>query len=135
MTCVSRRVIVPLVGAFALGLILSACSSGGATGAVGTSGQSSFVTVDLSSPPFALVENKTAHPLIDVELAIKSGMLSFTNRVSRLEANEKRQLRLADFTSRDGTSFNLRVARPKEITVTARDLDGKTFDTTLPWSN
>ena len=81
------------------------------------------------------VENRTAQPLVDVNLAIKSGMLLFTDRVSRLEANEKRQLRLSDFTSRDGTSFNLQVARPTQINVTAADLAGKQFDTTLPWSN
>ena len=134
MTWVSRRVLVPLVGAVALGSILSACSSGSATGAVGTSGQiNSFITVDVSSPPIFTVQNRTAQPLVDVNIAIKSGMLTFTDRISRLEANERRPVRQGDFTSRDGTSFNLRVARPKEIAVSARNLEGKTFDATLPW--
>jgi hypothetical protein len=134
MTCVSRRVFVPLAGAVALGSILSACSSGSATGAVGTSGETnSFITVDASSPPVITVQNRTAQPLIDVSIAIKSGMLTFTDRVSRLEANERRPIRQGDFTSRDGTSFNLRVARPTAIAVTARDLTGKQFEATLPW--
>ena len=134
MTWVSRRVLVPLVGAVALGSILSACSSGSANGAVGTSGQiNSFITVDVSSPPIITVQNRTAQPLIDINIAIKSGMLTFTDRISRLEANERRPVRQGDFTSRDGTSFNLRVARPKEIAVTAKNLEGKAFEATLPW--
>ena len=134
MTWVSRRVLVPLVGAVALGSILSACSSGSANGAVGTSGQiNSFVTVDVSSPPIITVQNRTAQPLIDLNIAIKSGMLTFTDRISRLEANERRPIRQGDFTSRDGTSFNLRVARPREVAVSAKNLEGKTFETTLPW--
>ena len=134
MTWVSRRVFVPLVGAVALGSILSACSNGSATGSVGTSGQiNSFVTLDISSPSIITVQNRTAQPLVDVTIAIKSGMLTFTDRISRLEANERRPIRQGDFTSRDGTSFNLRVARPREVAVSARNLEGKTFEATLPW--
>ena len=134
MTWVSRRVLVPFVGAVALGSILSACSSATPNLGVGTLGQiNSFVTVDTSSPPIITIQNRTAQPLIDLNIAIKSGMLTFADRVSRLEANERRPIRQGDFTSRDGTSFNLRVARPKEITVTAKDLSGKQFEATLPW--
>ncbi len=134
MIWVLRRVVVPLVGAVALGSILTACSSSSVSGAVGTSGQiNSFVTVDTSSPPIITVQNRTAQPLIDITIAIKSGILTFTDRVSRLEANERRPIRQGDFTSRDGTSFNLRVARPTQVAVSAKNLDGKQFDATLPW--
>jgi hypothetical protein len=130
MTCASRRFLVPVV----LTSILSACSSGSATGAVGTSGEiNSFVTVDVSSPPIITVQNRTAEPLVDVSIAIKSSTLTFSDRVSRLEANERRPIRQGDFTSRDGTSFNLRVARPQSIAVTAKNLNGRQFETTLPW--
>jgi hypothetical protein len=128
----SRRVLVPLV-AVALGSVLTACSRN-ASGAVGTSGQTdAFVVVDMSSPPIITVENRTAQPLIDVDLSIKSGMLTFTDRVTRLEAHEKRPIRHGDFTSRDGTSFNLRIARPREVAVRAKNLEGKEFEATLPW--
>ena len=134
MTLVSRRVLVPFAVAIALGSILSACSTSTASGAVGTAGQvNSFITVDVSSPPIITIQNRTAQPLIDINIAIKSGMLTFADRVSRLEANERRPIRQGDFTSRDGTSFNLRVARPKEINVTAKDLSGKQFEATMPW--
>jgi len=139
MTWVPRRVLVhrlqilPLVGAIAFGSILSACSKT-ASGAVGTSGQSDlFVAVDTSAPPVVTIENRTAQPLVDVNVTIKSGILTFTDRVSRLEANEKRPIRHGDFTSRDGTSFNLRVARPREVVVSAKNLEGKAFESTLPW--
>jgi hypothetical protein len=134
MFCVSRRVLVPLVGAFVLGSILSACSGSGADRAVGTSGQSdTAVGVDNSSPQFITVENRTEQPLIDVNVGIKSGMLTYSGNVSRLEAKEKRQLRHGEFTSRDGTGFSLRVARPTRISVTARNTDGKQFESTMPW--
>ena len=133
MAWVARRVLVPLVSASVLGAILTACSSS-ANGAIGTSGQAdAFVIVDTSSPPIITVENRTGQPLLDVTLTIKSGMLAFTGSVSRLEANEKRPMKHGDLTSRDGTSFNLRVARPRDVAVTARNLDGKKFETTVPW--
>jgi hypothetical protein len=77
MTCVSPPRLVLLVGAFALGLTLSACSSSGSDGAVGTSGQSdAFVSVDVSTPPFITLENRTGQPLVDVNVGIKAGMLT-----------------------------------------------------------
>jgi len=134
MICVSRRVLVPLVGAFVLGSILPACSGSSPDGAVGTAGQSdAFVTVDVSTPPFITLENRTDQPLIDVTVGIKSGMLTYSGGVSRLEAKEKRQLRHGEFTSRDGTAFNLRIARPSTVSITARDIAGKQFDAAMPW--
>jgi hypothetical protein len=134
MICVSPRVLVPLVGALALGSILSACSGSSSDRAVGTSGQSdAFVSVDVSTPQLVTLENRTEQPLIDVNVGIKSGMLTYSGSVSRLEAKEKRQLRHGEFTSRDGTGFSLRVARPTQILVTARDTAGKPFETTIPW--
>ncbi len=85
--------------------------------------------MDVSTPPFVTIENRTDQPLIDVTVGIKSGMLTYTDSVSRLEAKEKRQLRHAEFSSRDGTSFNLRIARPTTVSVTARDTTGKKFET------
>jgi hypothetical protein len=139
MTWVIRRVsihppqLVALLATVALGSILTACSSS-ASGAVGTSGETeAFVLVNTSSPPVITVQNRSAQPLVDVNLTIKSGMLAFTDRISRLEANETRTIRHNDFASRDGTSFNLRVARPREVVVSAKNLEGKAFETSQPW--
>jgi hypothetical protein len=134
MAWVSRRVFVPLVGLFALASITSACSSGTASGAVGTSGNSdAFVTIDTTSGPFVVVENLTSAPLIDINISLKSGMLVFSDSIGRLEAKEKRQIRHGDFTSRDGTSFSLRIAKPRDVTITARNADGKQFESTARW--
>jgi hypothetical protein len=132
MTWVSRRVLISLVVA-AVGSSFTACSNSSANGVVGTSGQDAFVLVDTSSGPFVEVENRTEQPLIDVSIGLKAGILTFSDSISRLEPKEKRRLRHADFTSRDGTSFSLRVATPKTVLITARDLTGKTFETSRPW--
>jgi hypothetical protein len=134
MTCVSRRALVPCVGVITFTAFLAACSGSSATGAVGTSGQgATFLGVDTASPPIVTVENLTDAPLVDINVALKSGILVFSDSISRLEPKEKRQLRHGDFASRDGTPFSLRVARPRDVIVTAKDLGGKQMEATLPW--
>ena len=134
MAWVSRRLFVPLVGIVALASTLSACSSGTASGAIGTSGQSdAFLAVDTTSGPFVVVENLTSQPLIDINIALKSGILVFSDTIGRLEAKEKRQIRHSDFSSRDGTSFNLRIAKPRDITITAKNPDGKQLESAARW--
>src|SRR2546429_3743185 len=109
MTWVSRRVFVPLVGLVALGSILSACSRGSTTGAVGTAGQiNSFVTVDVSSPPIITVQNRTAAPPLDLNIAIKSGMLTLTHPASPLATKETRPLPPGDVTRPGRASLHLR---------------------------
>jgi hypothetical protein len=135
MAWVSRRPFVPLiVGVVALASILSACSSGTASGAIGTSGQTdAFLAIDTTSGPFVVVENLTSQPLIDINIALKSGILVFSDTIGRLEAKEKRQIRHSDFSSRDGTSFSLRIAKPRDITITAKNPDGKQLQSTARW--
>jgi hypothetical protein len=136
MTWVSRRALVSLptvVCAVALCSIVSACSSGSADSTVGTSGQASFISVDTSSAPVIIVQNRTAQPLIDINITLKSGVLSFTDRISRLEANERRPVREGDFMTRDGTAFSTRITTPKSMSVTAKDPDGKQLEANLRW--
>jgi hypothetical protein len=133
MTWVSWRALVPFVGVITLGTVVSGCSGSGADGAVGTSGQVAFLAVDTSAPPVVTVENVTEQPLVDINVSLKSGMLTFSESISRLEVKEKRALRHGDFASRDGTSFSLRITRPREVIVTAKDLSGKQMESTIPW--
>jgi hypothetical protein len=42
-------------------------------------------------------------------------------------------MRHGDFASRDGTSFSLRIATPRDVIVTAKDLSGKQMEMTVPW--
>lgn len=138
MTCVSRRAVVPLL-AFAVGAILTGCSSGssGAAGAVGTSGTNpGFMKVDTSSL-FVTLENRASQPLLDVHITIKpyGTMPGFSQSVSRMESSEKRDLSLGAFRSNDGTPLNPRFAKPRDVTVTAVDLTGNKFETTVPWKD
>jgi hypothetical protein len=133
MTWVSRRALAPLVGAIALGSVLSACSDSSVDGAVATAGQSEFITIDTKSPPFVTVENRSGQPLLDVNVTLKSGILTFSDSISRLETNEKRQMRHNDFASRDGTTFSLRLTTPRDVLVSAKGMDGKAFETSTRW--
>jgi hypothetical protein len=82
-----------------------------------------------------LIENKVGMPLLDVDVAIVpvGGATQFNKRVGRMENAEKRDLRPGDFYGRDGTTFSLRVVRPKSVRVTAKDLNGKEYNVEAPW--
>ena len=57
----------------------------------------------------------------------------FNKFVGRLENGQKRDVSLGDFAGRDGTTFSLRVVRPKSVQVKAKDMVGKTYDVAVPW--
>jgi hypothetical protein len=82
-----------------------------------------------------VVENKTGTPLVDVEVAIVpvGGATQFTKVAGRLENGEKREFALGSFFGRDGTTFSLRVVRPKTVRVTGKDLNNKTVQVDVPW--
>jgi hypothetical protein len=80
------------------------------------------------------IENKTGGPLIDLTVGIvAAGGNVFTALVSRLETSTKRELSLSEFSSRDGTTFSLRLARPRSVRVQAKDLTGKAYSVEVPW--
>ncbi len=137
MTCVSRRAVVPLA-AVLVGTILTGCSAGssGSAGAVGAGSAPAFVGVQTSNL-FVTLENLAAQPLLDVRVTIQpyGTMPGFTQSITRLESSEKRDISLGAFRSNDGTPFNQRFARPREVLVTAVDLNGKKFETAVAWKN
>jgi hypothetical protein len=112
-------------------LTVSACSvdresaqAQGASASIGVQMTELFVTI----------ENKAGTPLINVTVSIVSvGGLPFTRLVSRMENGERRDMSLAEFSGRDGTTFSLRVVRPKSVRVTAEDLAGKKHEAEVPW--
>src|SRR3979409_1912864 len=75
-----------------------------------------------------VIENKVGMPLTDVDVSIVpiGGATEFKKFVGRMESAEKRDLSLGGFYGRDGTTFNLRVVRPKVVRVTGKDLNAKT---------
>jgi len=80
------------------------------------------------------ITNKAGMPLVDLQVGIVSaGFTPFTKLISRMENSEQRDVSLSEFSSRDGTQFNLRTVRPKSVRVTAKDLTGKSYDVEVPW--
>jgi hypothetical protein len=119
------------VGVIALtGLALVACSGSG------SSAQAPDAPIGIQSSQLSVViENKAGMPLLNVAVAILpvGGMTEFTKVVARMENAEKREFALSDFYGRDGTTFSLRVVRPKTVRVTAKDLTDKAYKVERPW--
>lgn len=111
-------------------LALVACSCGGAP----AQEQDAAIGIQTSQLSI-LIENKVGMPLLDVDVAIVpvGGATQFNKRVGRMENAEKRDLRPGDFYGSDGTTFSLRVVRPKSVRVTATDLNGKAYKVEAPW--
>lgn len=88
-----------------------------------------------TSQMFVTVENKAGLPLIDIDVAIVpvGAPTEFTKFVERLENGEKRDVSLGDFSAQGGTTFSLRIVRPKTVRVRAKDLVGKTYEVAVPW--
>jgi hypothetical protein len=108
---------------------LSACSSAPAPQAADAA------IVVQTSQMFVTVENKAGLPLIDVDVAIVpvGNPTLYSKFVGRLENGQKRDLSLGDFAGRDGTTFSLRLVRPKTVRVKAKDMIGKEYDVAVPW--
>jgi hypothetical protein len=82
-----------------------------------------------------VIENRVGMPLTDVDVAIVpvGGATEFKKFVGRMENAEKRDLSLGGFYGRDGTTFNLRVVRPKAVRVTGKDLNAKPYNVETRW--
>ena len=82
-----------------------------------------------------VIENKVGMPLTDVDVVIVpvGGATEFKKFVGRMENAEKRDLSLGGFYGRDGTTFNLRVVRPRAVRVTGKDLNAKAYSVEAPW--
>jgi hypothetical protein len=111
-------------------LAVVACSGGGPP-ALAADSPIAIRTSQLS----VVIENKVGMPLTDVDVAIvpMGGSTEFKKFVGRMESAEKRDLSLGAFYGRDGTTFNLRVVRPKAVRVTGKDLNAKAYSVEAPW--
>lgn len=114
------------------------------TGAVqgGCAEQGSAERLPADSPVFVetsqtgmTIENRAGLALTDVTIVIVPyGPLEFSTRFVRLEPQDKREIPVSQFRSRDGTTFNSRFHRPKSVRVRARDTAGKSYEIEVPWS-
>jgi hypothetical protein len=86
-----------------------------------------------TSQLFVTLENKSGGPLVDLVVTVQTGGAPYTYRVWRMEAAEKRDIPLSSFSSRDGTSLNLRMVRPTRVQVAAADLTQKKYEAQARW--
>jgi hypothetical protein len=128
-----RRILVciaPLLVLGAIGLAISACSRDPEAAQAEANAPIGIETSSL----FLTIENRAGTPLVDLTIAIvPAGGTPFTHLISRVEVGEKREASLSEFSSRDGTQFSLRVARPQKVRVQAKDLTGKSYTVEAPW--
>jgi hypothetical protein len=112
-------------------LALGACSDG-----EGVQAQDGNAVIGIQTSQLSIVvENKVGMPLTDVNVAIVpvGGQTEFKKFVGRMENAEKKDLALGGFYGRDGTTFNLRVVKPRLVRVTGNDLNGKSYSVETRW--
>jgi len=88
-----------------------------------------------TSQLFVTLANRSGSALLDVELEVApvGGSTVFTLFHPRLEPGEKRNFSIGDFRGKDGTNLNLRVHRPKSVSVSAHSQTGGEFSMQVPW--
>ena len=130
------RTLVLVIVATAIASVASGCSAASQDGgAVGTTGGEPAVAAVQISSMFLTVENRAGQPLLNVRVAIRpiGVMQPFSTLIARMESGEKRDIALGNFRSNDGTPFSTRLARPRDVLLTAVDMVGKTHEMTTPW--
>jgi hypothetical protein len=130
---------VGVAGLVVASWLLSACStiSTSESGALGTAGvQSSPIAIETSTQS-VIVTNNAGQAIEDVRIAIQpiSTAPPFTSTLRRLENGEKREISLAQFRANDGTTFNPRFVKAKQVTVSAVDFVGKKHEVTTAWAH
>ena len=119
-----------------LGWIISGCSrSASEPGATGTSGAIAPAVGIETSSNVVTVENRSGVSLRDVRVTINpvGGTATFTNFISRLEPDEKRNVSFSEFRNSNGGSLNRLSVRPNNVVVSALDLSGHEYEVTVPW--
>jgi hypothetical protein len=125
------RLLMKIVMFGAAALVLGACSGGAPVQAEDGNAPIGIQTSQLS----IVIENRVGMPLTDVDVAILpiGGATEFKKFVGRMENAEKKDLALGGFYGRDGTTFSLRVVRPRAVRVTGKDLTAKPYSVEARW--
>jgi predicted small secreted protein len=137
MTLSLRRLITATAALIAASWLLSACSNATTSeaGALATSGLEPATIALEASNQYVTITNNAGRPIEEVKIAIQpiGNAPPFTSTLRRMENGEKREISLSQFRSNDGTTFNPRVLRARQVTVTATDIVGKKHELTKPW--
>jgi type IV pilus biogenesis protein CpaD/CtpE len=123
-------------GLVAIALIALSTTLGLAACAAAPPAQDQNAPIGIQNSQLSVViENKVGMPLTDVDVSIVpiGGATEFKKFVGRMENAEKRDLSLGAFYGRDGTTFNLRVVRPRTVRVTGKDLNAKPYNVEARW--
>jgi len=125
------RLFMKIVMFGAAALAFGACSGGAPVQAQDGNAAIGIQTSQLS----IVIENKVGMPLTDVDVAIVpiNGATEFKKYVGRIENAEKKDLALGGFYGRDGTTFNLRIIKPRLVRVTGKDLNAKIYNVETRW--
>ena len=88
-----------------------------------------------TSQMYVTVRNESGVPINDVSVAIipMGRTTTYTKFVGRLENASERNVMLGDFFGRDGTPFSPRVAKPRSVEVTGKDVKGKDYNVEVAW--
>lgn len=80
------------------------------------------------------VFNQMSRPLTEVKVTIiPAGALRYSSTAPRIEPRSRRAFNTRDFRAHEGSPFDLRVARPRSVLVTAVDDEGKEHQLQVPW--
>jgi hypothetical protein len=116
----------------AAGIVLAGCGRDRETAEAATNAPIGIETNQM----FVTIENRAGTPLLNVNVTIHApGAPPYTRLITRLESSEKRDISLADFSSRDGTTLNLRMLTPRSVQVTGTDLTNKKYEAETRWKS
>ncbi len=123
-----RRRALCVVGVLAA-TVIAGCAGGGTATPVDS-------PVAIESSQFALtVRNVGGLPLTNVRIGIKPGGArpAYQTELRRLANQQEVSIPFTEFRGIDGNPFNLQIARPRTVNITATDMNGKEYDVQLPW--
>jgi hypothetical protein len=119
-------------------LVMCAAACGGnpeSVNAAGTAGTADAPIAISISNTYISVENKTGVPLLQGQMVITQlGVRPpFRAALPRLENGLTRDFTLNTFRAPDGTLFNRTIARARSLKLTAKDVNGKTYEQEIPF--
>lgn len=125
----------PIVGrnllAIVVALGMTAACSGAAEEASGDVDSFEVSTSQL----YVTVSNRTGSSLLDVKIEVEpvGSATVFSSTYPRMEPGERRNFPVQEFRGEDGTPLNLRVHRPRMVSVSARNQNDEQFAMRTPW--
>jgi hypothetical protein len=113
-----------------LSLLVAGCSDQG----VASQDANAPVKIQISQM-YVTVRNDSGMPLNDVSVSIVPLGRStiYSKFVGRLDNAQSRDVMLGEFMGRDGTPFSLRVAKPRSVVVTGKDVKGQDYNIETAW--